>query len=73
MTLPIERTNAVDKPYITLICNPYEHESSVNTRVTIDVMEKDLSRDDMIEVLETFMKAIGYHFNKGEHLGIEWE
>jgi len=64
---------ALDKPYITLICNPYEYESSTNTRVTIDVMEKDLSRDDMIGVLEDFMKAIGYHFDEGEHLGIEWE
>jgi len=64
---------ALDKPYITLICNPYEYESSTNTRVTIDVMEKDLSRDDMIGVLEDFMKAIGYHFDQGEHLGIEWE
>jgi len=64
---------ALDKPYITLICNPYEHETSVNTRVTIDVMEKDLSRDNMIKVLEDFMKAIGYHFNKDEHLGIEYE
>jgi len=64
---------ALDKPYITLICNPYEYESSTNTRVTIDVMEKDLSRDDMIGVLEDFMKVIGYHFDEGEHLGIEWE
>lgn len=64
---------ALDKPYITLICNPYEDASSTNTRIVIDVMEKDLSRDDMIGVLEDFMKAIGYHFNQGEHLGIEWE
>ena len=64
---------ATDKPYITLICNPYEYESSVNTRITIDVMEKDLSRDDMVEVLEGFMKAMGYHFDKGEHLGYEYE
>lgn len=64
---------ALDKPYITLICNPYEDASSTNTRIVIDVMEKDLSRDDMIEVLEDFMKAIGYHFDQGEHLGIELE
>jgi len=69
----IKPKSALDKPYITLICNPYEYESSTNTRVTIDVMEKDLSRDDMIGVLEDFMKAIGYHFDEGEHLGIEWE
>jgi hypothetical protein len=62
---------ALDKPYITLTCNPYEHDTSVNTCITIEVMEKDLSRDDMVEVLEQFMKAIGYAFDKGEHLGYE--
>ena len=55
-----------DEPYIQLICNPYEHSSSINTRVTIDVMQKDLSRDDMLEVFEQFMKACGYHFDKNE-------
>ena len=61
----------LDKPYIQLICHPYEHETSVNTRVTIDVMEKDLSRDDMVEIFETFMKSIGYHFGQNETLCIE--
>jgi len=50
---------ALDKPYIQLICNPYEHPTSVNTRLTIEVMQKDLSRDDMLQVLEDFMKAMG--------------
>ena len=59
-----------DKPYIQLICNPYEHSSSVNTRVTIDVMQKDLSRDDMLELFEQFMKACGYHFDKDEAVGV---
>lgn len=62
---------AEEKSYITLICNPYEHDTSTNTRITIDVMEKDLSRDDMIQVYENFMKAIGYHFGSKESLGIE--
>ena len=62
---------ALDKPYMQLICNPYEHSSSVNTRVTIDVMQKDLSRDDMVEVLEGFMKAMGYHFSDKEALFID--
>jgi len=62
---------ALDKPYIQLICNPYEHHTSVNTRITIDVMQKDLSRDDMIEVLEGFMKAMGYPFSDKENLTIE--
>jgi hypothetical protein len=60
-----------DKPYIQLICNPYGHDTSVNTRVTIDVMQKDLSRDDMVEVLEGFMKAMGYTFSDKESLCIE--
>jgi hypothetical protein len=60
----------LDKPYIQLIRHPYEHETSVNTRVTIDVMEKDLSRDDIVEVLEGFMKAMGYGFSDGESLCI---
>jgi len=59
------------KPYIQLICKPYEHSSSVNTRITIDVMQKDLSRDDMVEVLEGFMKAMGYGFSDKESLCIE--
>ena len=62
---------ASDKPYVQLICHPYEHSSSVNTRVTIDVMQKDLSRDDMLEVFESFMKAMGYQFSEKESLCIE--
>lgn len=67
----LNKNEALDKPYIQLICHPYEHESSVNTRVTIDVMQKDLSRDDMLEVLEGFMKAMGYNFTDKESLCIE--
>jgi hypothetical protein len=67
----LNKNEALNKPYIQLICHPYEHESSVNTRVTIDVMQKDLSRDDMLEVLEGFMKAIGYTFTDKESLCIE--
>ena len=62
---------ALNKPYITLTCNPYEHDTSLNTRLTIEVMEKDLSRDDMIQVCEDFMKAMGYRFEPHEVLGIE--
>ena len=62
---------ALDKPYIELICNPYEHSSSVNTRITIEVMQKEISRDEMVEVFETFMKAMGYHFSQNEALCIE--
>ena len=61
----------LDKPYIQLICHPYEHETSVNTRVTMDIMQKDLSRDDLCEVFQCFMKSMGYHFSEGETLCIE--
>jgi hypothetical protein len=62
---------ASDKPYVQLICHPYEHVTSTNTRITIDVMQKDLSRDDMVEVFEGFMKAMGYGFSDKESLCIE--
>lgn len=62
---------ALDKPYIQLICHPYEHETSVNTRITIDVMQKDLSRDDMIQVFTDFLKAMGYNLGDKEYLTIE--
>lgn len=61
---------ATEKPYITLVCNPYEHETSVNTRITIDVMEKDLSRAQIVEVLESFIKAMGYSMDSDEVLDI---
>jgi hypothetical protein len=67
----INNNKQLDKPYIQLICHPYEHSSSVNTRITIDVMQKDLSRDDIVEVLEGFMKAMGYQFSEKESLCIE--
>lgn len=62
---------ATDKPYLSLVCHPYEHETSVNTKITIDVMEKDLSRDDLIQVFQNFMKAMGYHVGDNEYLTIE--
>lgn len=61
---------ATEKPYITLVCNPYEHETSVNTRITIDVMQKDLSRTEIVEVLESFIKAMGYSMDSDEVLDI---
>ena len=64
---------STDKPYIQLICNPYEHETSVDTRITLDVMQKDFSRDDLCEVFECFMKSMGYHFRDNESVIIGFE
>ena len=61
---------ALETPYLKLVCNPYEHHTSVNTRVTFEVMQKDLTRDDMVQVCEDFMKAIGYTFSSKECLDI---
>ena len=44
---------------------------SFYTRITIDVMQKDLSRDDMLQVLEGFMKSMGYTFSPKECLTID--
>jgi hypothetical protein len=63
----------VKEEYIQLICNPYGDDSSVNTRVTIDIMDRDISRDELIEVLDKFVRAIGYQFKDDECLGIEKE
>ena len=69
--MAVNNNPQTDKPHIQLICHPYEHHTSVNTRVTVEVMQKDVSRDDMVEILENFMKAIGYQFSDNESLCIE--
>lgn len=63
---------ALDKPYIEFICNPYECKlgSSVNTRIKIDIMEKDICSDDLLETFELFMKAIGYSLKDNQQLEI---
>ena len=69
---------ATATPYIQLICNPYEqltcneyrHGDVVNTRVTIDVMQRDLTRDEVLEVFESFLKVMGYHISSKEALCI---
>jgi len=66
----VETNPALEKPYLKLVCNPYEHHTSVNTRVTFEVMQKDLTRDEMVQVCEDFMKAIGYTFTSKECLDI---
>jgi hypothetical protein len=62
----------LDRPYVQFICHPYECpiNSSVNTRVTYDIMQKDIRRDDMLEHFQYFMQAVGYHFDADEHIAI---
>jgi hypothetical protein len=64
-----------DEPYIQLICNPYKtpYSDSVKTRITIDVMQQDLLRDDLIELFETFAKSIGFPFGANERIDIVYE
>jgi len=63
---------ALETPYYQFINNPYECalNSSINNRVTFDIMDKDLSRHDMIEQFEYFLKACGFHFAPGESIDI---
>jgi|TARA_R110002074_G_scaffold356074_6_gene528176 hypothetical protein len=62
---------ALSKPYIQLICHPYEANFRlISPRVTIDIMEKDITRDELVQVLEDFIKAAGYNLTD-EQLTIE--
>jgi len=46
-----------------------EYGSSHPHKVDI-VMSNDVSREELLERFEGFMKAIGYYFNPSEHLGV---
>ena len=54
-----------------MICHPYEANFRlISPRVTIDIMEKDITRDELVQVLEDFIKAAGYNLTD-EQLTIE--
>lgn len=63
---------ASDNPHIQFICHPYEcsFNSSVNNRVTYDIVQRDISRDELLEQFQYFMKAMGYHFDTDETIAI---
>lgn len=60
------------RPYVQFICHPHEclWSTSINSRVTYDIMEKDVSREDMLEQFQYFMSAMGYHFDTNETITI---
>lgn len=33
----------------------------------------DIGKDDLVDQFESFMKALGYYFVEGEHLGYEYD
>lgn len=33
----------------------------------------DIGKDELVEQFESFMKALGYYFAEGEHLGYEYD
>lgn len=59
-------------PHYQFICHPYSCalSSSVNNKVTFDVMDRDLSRDELLEQFAYFMKACGYHISPDECISI---
>ena len=49
---------------------PYQYTRIERIEMTVD---SDASKDDMCDVFEQFLKATGYSFNQGEHIGYEFE
>ncbi len=62
----------LDKAHIQFICHPYKcsFNSSVNNRVTYDIVQRDISRDELLEQFQYFMKGMGYHFDTDETIAI---
>ena len=62
-----------DTPFYQFINYPYEsdlHYRHVRNKVTFDIMEQDLSRTEMLEQFELFLKACGYFFHPNESIEI---
>ena len=49
---------------------PYQYTRIERIEMTVD---SDATKDDMCDVFEQFLKATGYSFNQGEHIGYEFE
>ena len=59
-------------PAYSFIQYPYdEPHITPDTIIEHWVMDRDVSRDGMIEVFEKFLKASGFNFGKGEYLDVK--
>ncbi len=53
----------IDKtPHIRLICYPHDLDTGVKT--TVDIMDIDIGRDELVDIFESFMKSLGYYFDE---------
>ena len=61
-----------DTPYIVFSCNPYEFidEDAVDSAVQFSIYDQDLSRSQLVEQFEKFLKAIGYPMSSTEELKV---
>jgi|TARA_R110000824_G_scaffold16272_2_gene67639 hypothetical protein len=62
----------IDKPSFKFTCYPYDCPigSSPNVLIEHTVLSKDLTRSDLLEQFEYFMKAASYYFENNEHIDI---
>ena len=59
-------------PAYSFIQYPYdEPHITPDTIIEHWVMDRDVSRDGMIEVFEKFLKASGFNFGEGEYLDVK--
>jgi len=62
----------MDKPSYKFTCYPYEcsMNSSPNVLIEHTITSKDVTRTDMLELFEGFLKACGYHFGPNEVIDV---
>lgn len=49
-------------PHISLIC--YPHNPNTGVKTTVDIMDVDIGRDELVDIFESFMKSLGYYFDE---------
>ncbi len=42
-------------------------------KVVFSIPTPDMSMDELVEEFEYFLKAVGYHFKEGQHIGYEYD
>ena len=68
----IKESLIMDKPSYKFISYPYEcsMNSSPNILIEHTITSKDVTRTEMIEIFERFLKSCGYHFNPNEVIDV---
>jgi len=42
-------------------------------KVVFSIPTPDMSMDELVQEFEYFLKAVGYHFKEGQHIGYEYD